>query len=96
VSASHLAIVSDTAHKPAPGDAIGQRIRDLRNEARKLAREQVEMLHQSLVETARLAAEIAEGGDAYAVGARELARRAAEDVGHQAMTLGAIMERERD
>ena len=95
MSASHLAIVSDVTHPSLPADAIGQRIRDLRLEARKLAREQVEMLHQSLIETARLAAEIAEGGDVYAVGARELARHAAEDVGHQAVTLGAIMERER-
>ena len=96
MSASHLAIVSDTTRAPLPADAIGQRIRDLRLEARKLAREQVEMLHQSLAETARLAAEIAEGGEAYGVGARELARRAAEEVGHQAVTLGAIMERERN
>jgi hypothetical protein len=95
VSASHLAIVSDTPHAPLPADAIGQRIRDLRNEARALAREQVEMLHQSLIETQRLAAEIAGGGEAYGVGARELARRVAEDIGHQAVTLGAILERER-
>ena len=96
MSASHLAIVSDAVRVPLPADAIGQRIRDLRLEARKLAREQVEMLHQSLIETHNLAAEIAMGGEAYGVGARELARRVAEDVGHQAVTLGAILERERD
>ena len=96
MSASHLAIVSDTVRVPLPADAIGQRIRDLRLEARKLAREQVEMLHQSLIETHNLAAEIAMGGEAYGVGARELARRVAEDAGNQAATLAAIVERERN
>lgn len=96
MSASHLAIVSNATHAPVPIDAIGLRIRELRNEARKLAREQVEQLRQSLLETASLATEIAVGGDAYAVGAREFARRVAEDAGHQAAMLAAIVERERD
>lgn len=96
MSATHLAIVSKAANVPVSGDAIGQRIRDLRNEARLLAREQVESLRLSLMETANLATEIAVGGDAYAVGAREFARRLAEDAGHQAAMLAAIVERERD
>ena len=96
MSATHLAIVANAPHATAPADPIGQRIRDLRNEARLLAREQVEHLHQNLVDTAQLASEIADGGDAYAVGAREFARRLAEDTGHHAAMLAAIVERERD
>jgi hypothetical protein len=96
VSATHLTVVSKAANTPLTGDAISQRIRDLRTEAKLLAREQVETLHQSLLDTARLATEIAVGGDAYAVGAREFARRVAEDAGHQAAMLAAIVERERD
>ena len=93
MSASRLAIVASTSPAPVPSGAIGQRIRDLRLEARKLAREQVELLHQSLVETARLAAEIAEGGDAYPAGVRDLARRFVEDCEAKVQTLEAITAR---
>jgi hypothetical protein len=94
MSASHLAIVpASPSH--APTDAIGQRIRQLREEARALAHEQVEQLRQSLLETARLAAEISDGGEAYPIGAREVARRLSEDAASQAMTLAVIAERDR-
>jgi hypothetical protein len=94
MSASHLAIVSPASPSAAPPDAIALRIRALRDEARALAHEQVERLQQSLLETARLAGEITDGGDAYPVGAREIARRLMEDAAHQAMTLTAIVERD--
>jgi hypothetical protein len=94
MSASHLAIVSPASPSHAPVDAIAQRIRQLRDEARALAHEQVERLQQSLLETARLAAEITDGGDAYPVGAREIARRLVEDATQQAMTLTAIVGRD--
>lgn len=96
MSASHLVVVPSAGPSPAALDPIAQRIRDLRTEARGLAREQVEHLQQNLNETMRLAAEIAEGGDAYPVGVREISRRLAEDAANQAMTLTAIVERERD
>ena len=95
MSAAHLTVVSQAPLAPVSADPIGQRIRDLRNEARALAREQVERLHQALIETARLAAEISVGGDAYGVGAREFARHTAEDAGHQAAMLAGIVDRER-
>jgi hypothetical protein len=95
MSACHLAIVPTPSPSPANADSIGHRIRQLREEARALAHEQVDLLQQSLLETARLAAEISEGGDAYPVGAREIARRLAEDAVNQAMTLAAITERDR-
>jgi heme exporter protein D len=96
VSASHLTVVSNASLAPLAADPIAQRIRDLRDEARALAREQVERLHQALIETARLAAEIAGGGDAFGVGAREFARHTAEDAGHQAAMLAGIVDRERN
>jgi hypothetical protein len=58
-----------------------------------MAREHVEQLRASLAETARLAAEIADGGEAYPVGAREMSRRLQEDAATQAMTLAAINDR---
>ena len=92
---AHLAVVPSTARPHTADDSIAQRLRDLRDEARLLAREQVGQLREGLVGTAALAAEIAEGGEAYAVGAREFARRLAENLGQQAAMLTAIVERER-
>ena len=51
----------------------GQRIARLQAEARALAREQVEAFARDLTALAQRAAEIAEGGEVYPVGARELA-----------------------
>jgi hypothetical protein len=96
MSASHLVVVPNTSTEPAPVDPLAQRIRDLRIEARALAHEHVERLHQSLLDSSRLAAEIAEGGDAYPIGAREFARRLVDEASHLAITLAAIVERERD
>jgi hypothetical protein len=92
MSATHL-VVLPTANDSAVGEPIGQRILRLQAEAKSLAHEHVELLRTTLAEVARLAEEICEGGDAYPVGARELARRLAEDAGHQALTLGAINDR---
>lgn len=91
MSATHLVVVPKTGE--GAGEPLAQRIRRLQTEARAGAREHVEMLRVSLVEVARLAAEIAEGGEAYPVGAREIARRLTEDAAAQSMTLSAITDR---
>ena len=70
-----------------------ERVRRLQLEARALAVEQVEALERVLLEGARLAKEIADGGDAYPVGARELASRLASDLPAKAVTLKAIVSR---
>lgn len=67
------------------------RVRRLQQEARALAVEQVEALEKVLEEAARMAREIAEGGDAYPVGARELAGRLASDLPAKSETLKAIV-----
>ena len=89
MSASHLVVF------PSPGepDSPADRIRRLQHEARSLAREHIEMLAAALAEVARLSAEIAEGGDLYPVGAREMARRLTDETGKQALTLTAIIDR---
>jgi hypothetical protein len=56
-----------------------QRIRRLQHEARMLAREQVEVFARDLDAVAARAGEIADGGDAYPAGVRELASRIAAD-----------------
>jgi hypothetical protein len=83
---------AETAPAPAPARAA-DRIRKLQAEAQALARGQIEDLNLSMVALARQAEEIAEGGEAYPVGARELARRLVEEVGARAQTLQAILSK---
>lgn len=89
MSASHLVVF------PSPGepDSPADRIRRLQSEARSLAREHIEMLAAALTDVSRLSAEIADGGEFYPVGIRELARRLTEDAGKQALSLTVIVDR---
>ena len=89
MSASHLVVF------PSPGepDSPADRIRRLQNEARTLAREHIEMLASALNEVTRLSGEIADGGELYPVGARELSRRLTDESNQQALTLTAIVDR---
>ena len=77
---------------PANAD-LGDRIRWLQAEARSLAREQVQSLGAKLTEIQHLAESIAEGGEIYPPGVRDLAGRLAEDSLARTMTLDAIMSR---
>ena len=70
---------------------LTERIRQLQAETRDLAREQVEQLKAALLEVQCLAEEIAEGGDAFPPGVRELATRLGEDSLAKTQTLDAIM-----
>ena len=69
------------------------RVKRLQMEARALAVEQVEALEKVLMQAAAMAQEIADGGDAYPVGARELAGRLASDLPAKAQTLKAVVSR---
>ena len=89
MSASHLVVFPSQGEPDSPAD----RIRRLQLEAKGLAREHIEMLATALAEVVRLAGEIAEGGDLYPVGARELSRRLTEEAGNSALTLTAIIDR---
>ena len=74
-------------------ETTADRVKRLQLEARALAAEQVEALEAVLKQAAAMATEIAEGGDAYPVGARELAGRIAADLPLKAETLKAIVGR---
>ena len=74
-------------------ETTSERVRRLQLEARALAVEQVESLERVLLEASRMAKEIADGGDAYPVGARELAGRLSADLPAKAETLKAIISR---
>ncbi len=85
---SALAIV------PPPGpETVGQRVRRLQAEARALAREQLLQLAADVAAVAEAALEVAGGGDAYPAGARDFARRLADDCQVRAATLEALTAR---
>jgi hypothetical protein len=104
MAASHLtAVTNTTAANPEnladvvglarPAETGAQRIRRLQHEARMLAREQVEGLARDFEALARSAEEIAEGGEAYPPGVRELASRLAADLPQKAQLLVTLMNR---
>ena len=94
-----LSVVADndmkTAAAPAApkAETVAQRVRRLQLEAKQLAKDHIKALSAAMVEVETLAAEIAEGGDAYPPGVRDLARRLVEDVEARVQTLEAIVAR---
>ena len=89
-----LSLVSDEVYqlgrKP---ETTSARVRRLQAEARILAREQVEGLEKSMPALAAQAREVAEGGDAYPAGVRDLAGRLAEDLETRAQQMQILMAR---
>ncbi|MDP3175558.1 hypothetical protein [Phenylobacterium sp.] len=88
-----LAVVSDNAARDPRAETLSERIRRLQAEARNLAREHIMALQAALVAVERLSGEIAEGGEAYPPGVRDIARRLIEDCEARVQTLEAITKR---
>ena len=90
-----LSVVADNAATTsAPKtETVAQRVRRLQTEAKQLAKDHIRTLTAAMVEVETLAAEIAEGGDAYPPGVRDIARRLAEDCDSRVQTLEAIVAR---
>jgi len=74
-------------------ETTSERVRRLQMEARALALEQVEALEKVLFKAAAMAREIAEGGEAYPVGVREIASRLMSDLPQKAETIKTIVSR---
>ena len=90
-----LSVVADNDLKivPPKTETVAQRVRRLQSEAKQLAKDHVKALAVAMVELEQLAAEIAEGGDAYSAGVREVARQLAEELDSRVQTLEAINAR---
>ena len=93
-----LSVVADndmkaTAIAAPKSETVAQRVRRLQLEAKSLAQEHIRALSTAMVAVETLAAEIAEGGDAYPPGVRDLARRLVEDCETRVQTLEAIVAR---
>jgi hypothetical protein len=100
MSGSHLTVVPEGSVDPVEvynlsrgPETTTQRVQRLQHEARQLAREQIEAMGRDLDDLARRAQEIADGGEAYAVGIREMASRLASDLPQKAQGLRAILDR---
>ena len=90
VVASPEAEVYDLMRAP---ETTAERVKRLQAEARALALEQVEALEEVLLKASEMAREIAEGGDAYPVGIREMARQMVAETESRLLGLQAIMHR---
>ncbi len=74
-------------------ETVAQRVQRLQAEAKQLAKDHIKALSAQIVAVEEMAAEIAEGGEAYPPGVRELARRLVEDMDSRVQTLEAIVAR---
>ena len=89
-----LSVVRDTCAVPVPaGASVSERIRHLQAEAKLLAREQIHALENALLQIERLSCEIADGGEAYPVGVREVAGRLADDCKNHGATIHLLAGR---
>ena len=92
-----LSVVADndlhTAGQPAKPETVAERVRRLQAEARQLAKDHIHALSAAILEVEQMAAEIADGGDAYPPGVRDLARRFVDDCEARVQTLEAITAR---
>ena len=90
-----LSVVADNDLKTIlpKTETVAQRVQRLQAEARQLAKDHVKSLTGAMTELEQLASEIADGGDAYAPGIRDICRRMAEDLESRVQTLDAISAR---
>ncbi|HEX7884963.1 MAG TPA: hypothetical protein VF474_03215 [Phenylobacterium sp.] len=90
-----LSVVADNELKivSPKTETVSERVRRLQAEARQLAKDHVKSFSAAMVQLEQLAVEIAEGGDAYSPGIREVARQLAEDLDSRVQTLEAIAAR---
>lgn len=74
-------------------ETIAERVKRLQAEAASLASEHVMALESALHAAARIAAEIAAGGDAYPVGIRDIAERMAPDLEAASLNIESLRTR---
>jgi hypothetical protein len=90
-------VVADNDLKISPNvsktETVAQRVKRLQQEAKQLAKDHIKALTAQIVAVEEMAAEIAEGGEAYPPGVRDLARRLVEDMDSRVQTLEAIVAR---
>lgn len=89
-SMSGAAEIYDLGRGP---ESTADRVKRLQAEARMLAREEVERLERDMRRLAEQARAIAEGGEAYPAGVRELTGRISVETTQRAEILQALFQR---
>ncbi|MDR6624099.1 hypothetical protein [Caulobacter segnis] len=89
-SLSGAAEIYDLGRGP---ESTADRVKRLQAEARMLAREEVERLERDMRRLAEQARAIAEGGEAYPAGVRELTGRISVETTQRAEILQALFQR---
>jgi len=74
-------------------EPVAQRVRRLQAEARELAKTHIHALTAAMAEAQQIACDIAEGGDVYPAGVRDMARRFAEECDARLQGVAAIAGR---
>lgn len=88
---TRLSVVTrDVASK---SETVAERVRRLQAMARQAARDHVKDFAVAMADLQQFAAEIADGGDAYPAGIRDLARRLVEDLDARVQSVEAISAR---
>ncbi len=91
---AHVTHKASFEDAPSPvRESRTQRVRRLQEEARLLAREQISEFEVLLDATAKAALEIADGGEVYSIGAREICRRLADELPRTLQTLQVISKK---
>jgi hypothetical protein len=88
-----VAAESEIYNLMKPAETTAERVKRLQMEAKALALEEVEALERVLLEAAARARAVADGGDAYPVGCREIASRLAADLPSKAETMRVIVQK---
>ena len=86
-----LTVVAD--RKNVKQETVAERVRRLQAEARHLATDHIHCLTAAINDARMLALEIAEGGEAYPAGVRDVARRFAEECEGRMQSVEAITNR---
>ncbi len=98
----HLSVVPGADAKPEQSeiydfgrgpDTVADRVKRLQEEAKLLAREEIQAFENQIIATAQMADTIAKGGDAYPVGVRAMAEQMSEELPMRVQSLKALMER---
>lgn len=88
-----FSVVASNGPETLRQETVTQRVRRLQAEARDLARGHIGELTAAMEKACEIAADIAEGGEAYPAGVRDVARRFAEDCDTRIQLLQAIAGR---
>lgn len=90
MDAPHLKVVTPAADgDESPSD----KIRRLRAEIKAAANDEIEELDDAIDHLCQIALSIADGGEAFPPGVRELCRTLAEEVAAQGKSVAVIMQR---